>query len=498
MKVSFLNLILNYVHTLFLVINGLVLVPMYLNYFTLSTYGSYLAAANISGVLGLAEIGLSLVLTRKLSRFDKVANCEDFSSGFGAGLLVSATTLIVICLTSFFFMQSVPKIVKATSEIEVSIKWAFFLTSVGIGLNAQSNALNSVLQSMMKVGVPGVINLIAACVGIGTTIISLKCGAGVLSIAIGFFAKGVLSAGSIAIVVGFFCSSGECPHPTFSWVSYKRILGECWPVMVESISKAIVDNCQILIAASLIDPMSAAIYAITNKSYHVCSITLAPIGSSLYSTLARWSSSKCKDLLKDRLFKIFHLFSIFSGLIISVSFLLNENFILLWVGNNKYGGTWMSLLMCLAAFFSSRCAYLKFNLLAIGVFGRTLVLDQVLAVIRLLIILLLINKIGIYVLPLAELVTSIILSVGVLSKSLENYFGCNVKAISEIRRCGISSFALMVLIAFVLPQIVPMSESWSGFSVKLFISIIAFAFIIFLSGQNRYCLTFFKSIDSNI
>jgi O-antigen/teichoic acid export membrane protein len=492
MKAPFLNLLINYAHTFFLVINGLFLVPVYLSYFPLSTYGSYLAAANLSGVLGLTEIGLSLVLTRKLTVLNQNSAKEDFSYAFGAGVLISATTLFVICLISVFSMRFVPKIVNASDEIKVSMSWAFLLTSVGIALNANTNALNSVLQSMMKIGVPGIINLLAACAGIATTIISLKFGAGVVAIALGVFVKGFLSASSIAMVVGLCCYRGECLFPAFSMVSYRAIVRDCFPVFMESVSKAVVDNCQILLAASLIDPISAAIYAITNKSYHVCTIVLAPIGSSLFSTLARWSSNTDANLLKSRLFDIFHLFSIFSGLIISVSFSLNEDFISLWVGDEKYGGNCLSLVMCLAAFFTSRCTYLKLNLMAIGAFGKTVALDQILAVVRLLIIVLFIKSIGIFVIPLAELITSSILSVGVLWKVLGGYFQSEALESSAAQKSAIYPFALLVLISFFALQILPITKSWLGFSIRVAVTLSAFVFILLLQRRTRWSFSRLK------
>lgn len=66
-KSSIINLLFNYANVSFVIINGLILVPLYLTYFSVGTYGSYLSSGNIVGMLGLLEGGMSYVLTQRLS-----------------------------------------------------------------------------------------------------------------------------------------------------------------------------------------------------------------------------------------------------------------------------------------------------------------------------------------------------------------------------------------------------------------------------------------------
>ena len=50
-----------------MIVNGIVMVPIYFKYMSISTYGAWLATGNVIAMLGILESGFSFVITQKMS-----------------------------------------------------------------------------------------------------------------------------------------------------------------------------------------------------------------------------------------------------------------------------------------------------------------------------------------------------------------------------------------------------------------------------------------------
>lgn len=64
-KASIYNYLFNSINAIIVIINGIVMVPIYFHYMSVSTYGAWLATGNMVAMLGLLESGFSSVITQK-------------------------------------------------------------------------------------------------------------------------------------------------------------------------------------------------------------------------------------------------------------------------------------------------------------------------------------------------------------------------------------------------------------------------------------------------
>ena len=66
-KASIYNYLFNSINAIIVIINGIVMVPIYFHYMSVSTYGAWLATGNMVAMLGLLESGFSSVITQKMA-----------------------------------------------------------------------------------------------------------------------------------------------------------------------------------------------------------------------------------------------------------------------------------------------------------------------------------------------------------------------------------------------------------------------------------------------
>ena len=493
-KISIQNLLFNYVDTFFLIVNGLLLVPLYFKYFSLSTYGSYLAVANIAGILGLLHFGLSLVFTQKLSVFHVKKDFKNFSRVLSSGLCLGIFFFLILILIVLIIFPYVPIWVKASTDDFEKIKNAFLFSALASGLTIWSNILASVFQSWLKVKIAGSANVFGVIFGITATFLSLYLGYGVVSISIGIFVKWLMT---FLILLAYLISSVnkiEEIEIKYDTKSNLALLKDSLPVFGNSMSKSLIDNAQLLIITNFINPSAAAVFALTNKAYQVCSVVLAPIGSSIYSSLSHLVAQNDGNGLKNIVLKLFNMFTIFSAFILAISFTLNYSFVKIWVGEEKFGGLLLSFLLCVSVFLSSRFSYINFNLFSLGVFGKTALYDQIGAVVRLILIFILIKYIGYFAIPLAELLSIVFVSGFFVYKLFKKEMNLNQKETFQIIFNGIPYFLLFLLMGALLNYLLPETLNFNFFILKsiLLISLFCITLVIF-SKNIRFFLVKIKN-----
>ena len=145
-KVSIINLLFNYAQTSFYIINGLILVPIYLTHFSINTYGSYLSSGNIVGMLGFLDAGMNLVFTQKLSVSFVKKDLNTFTKILGAGLFISMALTVLLILITLGLLPFISDWVKAEPGEYKNIQYAFLLSAIAAGLNISFQNISAIFQ----------------------------------------------------------------------------------------------------------------------------------------------------------------------------------------------------------------------------------------------------------------------------------------------------------------------------------------------------------------
>jgi len=494
-KIALINLLVNYSNTFFLILNGLVLVPIYFKYFSLNIYGSYLASANIAGILGLLEFGLSLVFTQKLAVLYKSQKYFDFYNLMSAGLVASFILVSILISISLIIAPFVPEWVKASPGDSSDIKYAFIINSLGIAFNIYSNTITSIFQALSRVKISGIINVVSALLGIIATVLSLYFGFGIKSISIGIFIKSFSCVIALLPFLILNINRDSYPRLKVQLQLVVELLRDSLPIFGNTVSKSLIDNAQLLIITNFINPTATVIYSLTSKVFQLCNNLLAPIGSSIYSSLSQLVGENNHQNLKNNILRIFSLFTIFSIVTLIITYALNYSFISLWVGKDKFGGILLSLILCINMFVSSRISYINFNLFALGVFGKTVIYDQIGAIIRIILIFILIRKIGIISIPIAEIISSLFAGY-YLNKLFIGKIGFENNEKIHFLYFGFFQFTILAILATVYQNYFPLSINWAFFSLNFFSLFLVV--IIFLIFFNKNLFSSYTPILANV
>lgn len=485
-KASIINLFFNYANASFAIINGLVLVPLYLNYFSVSTYGSYLSSGNIVGMLGLLEGGMSFVLTQKLSSCYAQKDFNSFSKILGSGLLISISIVILLIIIGLAFFPFISDWVKAEPNEYRNIQFAFLYSAIGAGLNILFHNISSVFQALLRVSISGFANIISIVLGLAVTLLGLKFGLGVVAIPLGVLIRALVGVLILSLALVKIFAKENFPRIKVDILNCKLLIKSVLPMFGGGVAKSLVTNSQLLIITSFINPTASAVFFITGRIYQVCDSFLAPVGSSIFSSISQIVGEGDKDSIKRNIVNIFFIFNVFSIFILSSSFILNSSFVSILLGKDKYGGNVLSILLCINMLFYTRFNFLSVNLYALGVFGKTVFFDVIGGVMRLIIIFSLIKYIGYIALPIAEFLSTTFLIGYFLNKLIINKLELNQKEVLNFISSGVSLFIPVFLISFIWVYFLPIIDNWFSFiAYSLLISLISLLIIITISKEIR-------------
>ena len=482
-KASILNLIFNYANVAFVIINGILLVPIYLKHFSVSTYGSFLASGNIISMLGLLDGGMSYVLTQKLSSAYSKKESKEFNKIITSGLIITLIISLTIIALSICVTPYISKIVKAENGQFRNIQICFILSTLSACLGIYYNNLSSIFQATLFVHFSGISNLVSIIIGLTTTLLGLYFNIGIVSIPLGFFARTISSCIILMCFVGKVLSGKNRFTFNYDKETLVELIKTSLPMFGGAIAKSLVTNSQLLIINIFINPASSAIYFITSRIFQVCDSFLAPIGSAIYSSISQIHSTDDKIKLQFVIKNIFSLFSIFSMAILSISFLLNESFITLLLGHEKYGGLNLSLLLCISMFFYTRFNFISVNLFALGSFGKTTFYDFMGGIIKLIIIFSLIKYLGLISMPIAELFSTIFISGYFLNKLISKKLEFKKNDVLKFVFSGLTTLLIIIVFNLFWIRFVPAAKNWINFSLYSFYLGIINLIIIIISSK---------------
>ena len=481
---SIVNLFFNYANASFAIINGLVLVPLYLTYFPVGTYGSYLSSGNIVSMLGLLEGGMAFVLTQKLASSYAKKDIDGFSKTLGSGLFISVSIVFVLFIIGLAIFPFISQWVKAEPNQYKNIQYAFLYSAIGAGLNIMFHNISAVFQAMLKVSLSGYINLISIFFGITMTLLGLHFGLGVVAIPIGILVRGFVGVSILIFALIRILKREKLMKIQITQLDCSKLIKSVLPMFGGGVAKSLVSNSQLLIITNFISPTSSAVFFITGRIYQVCDSFLAPVGSSIFSSISQIVGEGNKDVLKKNIINIFFIFNAFSLSILSLSFIVNSSFVSLLLGADKYGGNMLSLLLCVNMLFYTRFNFLSVNLYALGLFGKTIFYDVIGSILRLIIIFLLIQYIGYFALPIAELFATILISGFYLNKLIVSKLCLNRKEAVKFIFSGLNFFVILSIFNTFWIIFFPNPHNLQSFILNAsLIGMINFLIILFVSSD---------------
>lgn len=455
---AFANLFFSSSHAVFTIITGLLMVPVYLRHFSMSTYGAWLASGNIIAMIALIEPGISTVATQRLAASYAADEKERFANIFGSSLLLSAGFGLVVIIAGLCLSPFIPSWLSVPGEQCQSLSLALSFSSVGAGTSFIFYLLGAIPQSWQRTVAPGVIGLLALSSNILTILVGLYAGMGIVALGLGSFALSVTYILGYLAYIAVVWKRLEFPRPSASMATAIEIWHEAKMLLLAKIAGTVGKYLEAPAAALAVSTEAAAVLILTGRVLNAVQMFADRVGTAVFAGMshafARYRESANYSVMKE----VIVISTVISGLGIGFSLALSEPIINLWVGKKAFGGLHLLLLLALASFISSRKDLISTLLVAGGQIRQASVWLAMEALIRVLCISLLVIVFKVPGIPLAAALASLITAIG-LSRVLLAMPGLprEMLYLPGIRGCAIS-LTLGLSYMYVAPMITNWSE----------------------------------------
>lgn len=439
-KASIFNFIFNSANDIIVIINGIVMVPIYFHYMSVSTYGAWLATGNVVAMLGLIESGFSGVVTQKMTV--AVAEGDDiaFRELAGANLVTAILLPLAVLLMGLAISPFIAEWVNVDSDDIGAIRLSFIVALISSCIAMADSLICTFSQVWQDTKAIGMIGVIVNIVTIVSLIVYLILGCGVVAIAWSYLTRALLN----FFFQGYWILKKwlllGLKKPLVNFATIKDLSKSCVYPFLSKISGVLMGHSQSFIIALFMNPALATVYDLTSKICTIACGFVSKVNGAFFALFSLTLASKDRKKIDA----VFTTTTRFSVVMLSAVFLYAVCFtkpvMHYWVGLDKYGGTWLLLTILIANIISYVRSYSNTIIFTAGMIDRSARLDIMCMVVYLSILFLVLSRLQIYALPVAMIVSSgvfLIKYLQIVSKEVKIGVRKNVKF-------AVSSFAVTI------------------------------------------------------
>jgi len=397
--------VLGYASTLLAIARNILLVPVYLKFFSLAEYGAWLASGAALVQIIVTDFGLSGVLMQKVSALHGARDSRRLGQVISSGIAASiglAVLLTVLCVAGASFLP----VMKGLDSLEVLTVRNCLLLAVGANaIGIVSSMSFGIVRSFQHALVAGFAVFVADLVNIGATLLLLMTGAGLYSIPCGLIIRSTLSAAFLLGYLTYLCRAKFAAKMTLSLPEVRELFVDSWRSFWSSLALKLQTQSNVFFVGVFLSPQVAAIYGLTVRAQETISNLLTQINSAMLPSMAHLLGSKNETRFKALFLRILPAMSLFAaaGLVAVVS--VNKSFVALWVSPTAFAGQTVSLLAGLAVWVASIGSLAYDSLFAQGEFKAIARTFSTTALIHVLILVALL-RFGLWAAPTATLVST--------------------------------------------------------------------------------------------
>lgn len=428
------------------VIQGIVFVPLYLNYIGEKLYGLWLGTGGLIGVLGFLDLGIATLTIQRVSREYGAKKMDGVSKYFFGGFLINTMFMLILAIFGFVLSFWIGGLFSGTTESDSEILTSAFRVALfALIISLFNNTIQGTLNALQKPLAGKIFEFAGALFGIVTIYLMLLGENSLMAIPVGMLVRS-----SVAFFPNLIYLISVFVKNKIKLFSYDKEIVKDYikltpNLFLSKFGTSLVANIEPTLINLFLTPQIAVYFTVTKKAGSVIRTILDRIGGILYPSIAHMFGEANKKYFSDTVLKINRmLFPLTLVLFLSYS-ILNESFVTIWVGSENYLGDVMTILISislLTSFYSNIFGYLLSTTGEIKFTNNVVFLESISKIVLLLIGL---AFFGVYGLPIAIIFSSLIF-ISIFSMKWNKYleFPKNIRYVNSLKSIGILLFSSAV------------------------------------------------------
>jgi O-antigen/teichoic acid export membrane protein len=339
------NLVFQYISISLAIINGFVLVPLYLRYIDYKLYGAWLATGSIVSWLGLVDAGMSDIVRQRTAQVYGARDLEQAGKYIGTSLICISAVGMMPMLISFGVAPFLPVLFGLESRLADSLVTSFILAGVSCSLAVIASSAYSVQQGLQRHLSVCVIHTTGSIIGLIATVWMLVSGYGLISIPLGLVFRGIMWVCIFWPHTLYFCLRTLHMRLQFSRRHFYKIATLTGWSFLSRISYQFFNQCDALIVGLFMGVEVVPVFVLTKRAWDILAMLLERISVAFMPGLAHLHGEEDEDKftwVSRRLLRIV-MYASLAGAGVCLAF--NKTFVNLWLGPKLYAGQVFNVLI---------------------------------------------------------------------------------------------------------------------------------------------------------
>ena len=243
-------------------------VRLALHYLGKEQFGLWALALQVSGYMGLLELGMSSAISRFLADHKDDVNGGEYGSLLMTGGIVFALQGGMIAIAGAAFSFAAPALFHIPPALASDFKWVLVLLTSLSGFTIATRSLGGPLWAFQRMDITNLLAIMTLVLGYGVLWLGFRAGYGIYSLAYAGIPTAILSPVLICIVCsrnGYYPSRGS--WGSLKWGLFKKLFSFGKDVLLMSIGSQLVNASQIMILSRLAGLDAAATFSVGTKFY---------------------------------------------------------------------------------------------------------------------------------------------------------------------------------------------------------------------------------------
>lgn len=478
-----------YANTAITIVQGLLLIPLYLYFIGPTTYGLWLASGGMLGMMLLMNFGVGTLVTQRVAHAYGQNDLDSVGAYFVSGMFVYLFICLVFGAVGWIVSFSLPGILNVVNEDAEILRQCFLIAVLAMTIAIFNECLRSYGQAMLRPVIPMLGMAAGRIFGIGVTVFMLFDGSGLWSIPVGT----LLAESSILVVNVFFVLNLFRKTTGTARLDKKLIrdyLKTSPALLLAKSGNSISQESEPLLITMLINAEMTTAYMIARKAADMVFLMISVLNASILGSFSHLAGEADRVKIKQMVSNLFFLAFVISLIGFSVYVAVNNDFLALWVGADYVFEQELIAVIGIGFFSRALKGMLSQILYSIGDFNVTSLIVFIEALAKIGLALTFFGFLGVAAVPCAMALSGLcaLLALGVRIKSL---LGMVTKSGYLLR--VVSS----MLVSGLLIQMVPSQESWLFFIINT--TLLVCALLIAVVTINwQICKNYFNEIYNGI
>ncbi len=478
-----------YVNTAITIIQGLLLVPMYLYFLGANTYGLWLASGGMLGMLLLMNFGVGSLVTQRVAHAYGQKDLSRVGTYFVNGMFVYFCICLLYGAIGWILSFWIADILKVSGAEAELLKQCFRVAVVAMTIGIFNECLRSFSQAMLRPVIPMIGLAAGRVLGILGTIWMLFDDLGLWAIPVGMLiAECLVLIINIAYVLSLFQAIVASAKLDKSIIT--EYVKTSPALLLAKSGNALSQESEPLLITMLINAEATTAYMVARKVADMVFLSISVLNGSVLGSISHLAGEADNVKIRKVVSNFLSVAFILSLVGFSIYVAVNNTFLALWVGENYAFDQYLILIIGIG-FFSRAVRGMAWQILySIGDFTYTSAVILLEGICKIGLALILLGMLGLAGVPYALALTGFASFIALILRL--------VKLLSlELNRSVILRMLFSILSCSLIVQLFASQASWLALIVNTLL--LTFALLLAISLINlQICIQYFKKASHGI